>query len=85
MKVLFEVTLFGDVNINDLLTEETKQDTGAQIMTEEQAASVILAAGVPESGRVRAFIVCNRSDVRRIQNALEAHEGVAGFQVYELE
>jgi hypothetical protein len=84
MKVMFEVYLVEGGDADSLLTDETKQNTGAQIMTPEQVASAGLA-DIPESDRARVFIVCSRSDMTWIRRALETHEDVADFRVHDLE
>jgi hypothetical protein len=85
MHVMFEVYLTPGSFGQNLLTEETKADTQAQIMTKAEAEAVGFA-GIPDDpqGRERRFIVCAQKDARRIQNALNASAEVAAYDAHEI-
>ena len=86
LMILYEVYLVPGASGAPLLSQETKDDTGAQEMTPEQAEQVGFH-GIPDDphGRQRRFIVCQHSDERRIHNVLEASAQVANFQIHEVE
>ncbi len=83
MHVMFEVFLTPGSFGNALLTEETKADTQAQVMTKAEAEAVGFG-GLPDDGRERRFVVCAEKDARRIQNALTASADVAAFDVHPI-
>ena len=83
MQVMFEVVLAPDAEDARLLSEETRGDTGAQVLTPDEAASAgFLDIPEGEPGRERRLIIVEKRDERRIQNALEANPEVAGFRIH---
>ena len=82
---LFEVFLGEGVNADSVLSAEVLEETGAQVMTPEQAELVGLE-GVPADpeGRRRILIACRPQDERLITSRLERHEGVNGFKLHLL-
>ena len=85
MWTLFEVFLVPGALGGELLTQETLDDTQAQVMTPEEAAKVGFQ-GIPERpGTQRQLIVCKHSTAGRIQNALEASAQVGQFQVHHVD
>lgn len=85
MMVVFEVHLAPGADPSTLLTEETKRDTGAQVMTPDDARKVGFA-GLPDpppGTEVRLIAVAKR-DQSRIQRVLEATDAAAGFRMHEV-
>jgi len=83
MHVMFEVFLAPGSSGAGLLTQETIDDTAAQVMTVEQAEKIGFS-GLPADaeGRARLLVVVAKVDERRIQNVLEASPQIAGFRVH---
>ena len=83
--ILFEVFLTPDYLGDPLLSEETIAETGAQVMTPEEAAFVGLE-GIPDDPqkRKRLLIACKPGDMRLVQSRLEAHAQVASFRHFEV-
>jgi hypothetical protein len=86
MHVMFEVYLVPGANAADLLTQETIEDTKAQVMTRAEAEKTGFS-GIPDDpeGRERRFIVIRRRDQNRIQNVLDAHPEVTGFRIHDFD
>jgi hypothetical protein len=80
---LFEVFLIEGRDASVLLSPALLEETGAQVMTLEQAEFVGLE-GIPAdpTGRPRMLIACRPEDERLIHAKLEAHEAVASFRVH---
>ena len=86
MHVMFEVILAPGASADDLLTQETIDDTQAKVLTRAQAESIGFS-GIPDDpeGRERRFIVAKRGDTRRIANRLEVVPAVTGFNVHDFD
>lgn len=85
MWTLFEVFLVPGSLGGELLSQETLDDTEAQVMTLEEAEKVGFQ-GLPERpGTERRLVVCKHGEARRIQNALEANAQVGQFQVHHVD
>ena len=82
---LFEVFLVPGGDASQLLSAEILEETGAQIMTPEEAELVGLQ-GLPEDpqGRLRKSIACSPSDERLVASRLEAHAAVGSFRLHTL-
>ena len=82
---LFEVFLTPGSSGENLLTPNVHEETGAQVMTVEQAAFVGLE-GIPDDpqGRARRLIACQASDQRLIASRLDAHAEVAAYKLHVL-
>jgi hypothetical protein len=86
MLIVFEVYVAQGQDADDLLTEETKQTTQAQVMTIEEAAAVGFTGIQPDpKGRQTRLIAVAPRDRQWVQRALETHSGVAQFRVHEVE
>lgn len=86
MMVVFEVFLAPGADASQLLTAETTRETGAQVMTLNQARKVGFA-GLPEPPPgvdVRLVAVAKR-DAPWIHRTLETNEGVASFKVHDVD
>jgi hypothetical protein len=86
MLSVFEVFLAPGASADRLLTEETKRETSAQIMTIDDAKKVGFG-GIPDDpeGRERRLIAVAARDARWIQRALEANDAVASFRIHEVD
>ena len=86
MHVMFEVILAPGASAKGLLSQETIEDTKAQVMTRAEAEKVGFQGIRDEpQGRDRRFIVVVRSDQRRIQNRLDALPEVTGYEVHDFD
>lgn len=84
MHSMFEVYLVPGATGEGLLSQETLDDTLAQVMTKDQAEAVGFS-GIPEADEDRLFIVVARRDEKRIMNALEASHQVGRFAVHPVD
>jgi hypothetical protein len=83
---LFEVFVAPGADPNALISENTKKETHAQIMTADEAAKVGFGGiKVDPSGPVVRFIAVNARDSRWIQRALEDNDAVGSFRVHEID
>jgi hypothetical protein len=82
MHVAFVVHVVKGVDPEDLISEETKRETQAVVMSLEDAAKMgFSASGVQvKAGQEACLIVVARRDAPWISRSLEQHEKVAGFQ-----
>lgn len=85
MHVMFEVLLVPGARVDELLSEETLDDTKARLMTRAQVDATGFVGLEPDDGEPRCFIVVRRLHERRIQNALDAHAEVRGFRVHDFD
>jgi len=85
MHVMFEVYLAPGATGEGMFTQETLDDTMAQMMTPEQAKAVGFD-GLPEppEGVNSVFIVVAKRDERRILNVLERSPDAAKFRMHEV-
>jgi len=85
MHTMFEMYLAPGHSSEGLLSQETLDDTKAQIMTRAEAEKVGFG-GLPEGpeGIEQRFIVVQKIDERRIMNLLESSPQVAKFAVHEV-
>ena len=84
MHTMFEVFLVPGSTGEGLLSQETLDDTLAQVMTREQAEAVGFS-GIPDADDDRLFIVVAKRDEKRIMNALEASNQVGRFAVHPVD
>jgi hypothetical protein len=85
MMVVFEVVLAPEANPDELISEDIKRDTGAQIMTLDDARKVGFS-GLPESpGKEVRLIAVRKRDAPWIHRTLETSEAVSGFRVHEVD
>jgi hypothetical protein len=85
MHVMFEVLLVPGARVDELLSEETLDDTKARLMTRAQVDATGFVGLEPDDGELRCFIVVRRLHERRIQNGLDAHSEVRGFRVHDFD
>lgn len=85
MLVVFETYVREGCDPETLLSDEVKQDTMAQIMTEAQAEAVGFAVPPDAQKRARCFIACAPKDEPFIKSRLETHRDVNGFRAHSVE
>jgi hypothetical protein len=85
MLTVFEVHIVPDSPTDDLLSEEVKRETHAQVMTVEEAKKKGFG-GLPDMGPdVRLIAVNNKRDAGWINKVLEASPIVAAFNVHHVD
>jgi hypothetical protein len=85
MMVVFEVFVAPGASPDGLLSEELKRETGAQVMTIDEARKVGFS-GIPEpAGREVRLIAVRKRDAPWIHRTLETNEAVASFRVHEVD
>jgi hypothetical protein len=84
MHVMIEVHLAPGASGEGIFTQETLDDTQAQIMTREEASKLGFA-GLPEAPEDALFIVVTKSDERRILNVLEMSPLAVQFRVHDVD
>jgi len=86
MMMVFEVFLAPGAREHQLLSDELKRETQAQVMTLDDARKVGFA-GLPEpppNTEVRLIAVARR-DAPWVQRTLETNEAVGSFRVHEVD
>lgn len=84
--VVFEVFVAPESDPSTLITAETKEDTGAQVMTIDEARKVGFAGLPPPPDGVEVrLIAVRRVDANRVQRQLESNEAVASFRVHNVD
>lgn len=83
MHTVFEVHLAPNRSGDDFLSDETLEETNAQVMTTEQA-SALGFQGIPDDPNVRLVVVMHR-DRKFMAGALERAHDVVGFRAHEIE
>jgi hypothetical protein len=83
MIIVFEVHLAPNRSSDQFLSDETLEDTQAQVMTTAEAAAVGFT-GVPDDPNVRLVAVAHR-DRRFMAGALERAHDVVGFRAHEVD
>lgn len=83
MIIVFEVHLAPNRSGDDFLSEETIEETNAQVMTTEQARAVGFQ-GIPDDPNVRLVAVAH-SDRKFMAGALERAHDVVGFRAHEVD
>lgn len=86
MMVVFEVFLAPGADADTLLPAETRQETGAVVMTIAEAEAVGFG-GVPTdpAGRDRRLIAVRKADAPWIHRALEHSEACGGFRTFDVD
>lgn len=85
MLTVFEVILRSATDPETLLSEETKRETLAQVMTPAEAEAVGFKGFQPDpKGREIRFIAVAQRDAHWIQRSLETHEGVDGYKTHDI-
>ena len=86
MHLLFEVYLVPGAKGEQLLTQETLEDTKARIMTRPE----LEAEGFHEikddpQNRERRYVVIRRSDQNRLANWFDVHQEVTGYEIHDFD
>jgi len=69
-----------------LLSPEILKETGAQVMTLDEARKVGFAGlAEPPGGKVVRLIAVKKRDAPWIHRTLETNEGVGGFQMHDVD
>jgi hypothetical protein len=86
MLAVFEVYLVDGKSSRNLLSAEQLRETGAKVMTLEEATKEGFAGLHPlsDAGELRLISV-SRRDAPWIQRSLEAHDAVASFRVHDVD
>ena len=86
MMVVFEVFLAPGADADTLLTDDTRKETGAVVMTIAEAEAVGFG-GIPAdpAGRERRLIAVRKADETWIHRALEAHQHVGAFRKFDVD
>jgi hypothetical protein len=86
MLTLFEVLVAAAHDADSLLSAEVLQETGAQVMTLDQAAALGFSGMQPDSqGREVRLIAVSPRDAQFVQRRLEANDAVLSFRKHEVE
>ncbi|MEM1030204.1 MAG: hypothetical protein AAF928_22175 [Myxococcota bacterium] len=86
MHVMFEIYLAPGATGEGMFTQETLDDTMAQMMSPEDAKAVGFdGLPSPPEGVRSVFVVVAKRDERRIHNALEASPQAAQFRVHPVD
>jgi hypothetical protein len=81
--IVFEVHLTPGADDQDLLSDEVRQETQAQVMTAEEAKALGFS-GFPDDPNLR-LIAVTRQHQRWIEKALERAPQVRGYQPHEID
>lgn len=86
MHVAFVVHMAEGADAEALFSDETKRETQAVVMSLEDAGKMGLSTSGIEAkaGQVVQIVIVARRDAAWIQRTLESGEGVAGFQMVEV-
>jgi hypothetical protein len=85
MLAVFEVHIAPGSDPDTLLTEETKRETKAQIMTLDEAKAVGFS-GIPDmNAALVRLIAVNRRDAPWIHRSLESNAAVSTFRMHEVD
>ncbi|HEY7725180.1 MAG TPA: hypothetical protein VH880_07595 [Anaeromyxobacteraceae bacterium] len=85
MLIVFDVVVARGQDAEALLSGEVLRETGAQVLTLEQARARGLTAALPDPGghEIRVVAVPQR-EMRFVQKRLEANEAVLSFTSHEV-
>jgi hypothetical protein len=81
MHVMFEVLLVPGSHVDNLLSDETRDDTNARLMTRAQVDATGFVGLADDDGDHRHYIIVRHRDQNRVQYGLESHPDVRGFRV----
>ena len=85
MMVVFEVHLAPDAGPVELLSQETLQETQAQVMTLDEARKVGFGGlPAPPAGVDVRLIAVAKRDAGWVQKRLDANDAVGGYKVHEV-
>ncbi len=81
MDVMFEVILAPGTSGDELLSAQTREDTGARLLSADEAKGLGLPVSEGLAGAECVIIVVPKRDERRIMNAIEASPGALKFRL----
>lgn len=81
--IVFEVHITPGSGDQDLLSDEIRQETHAQVMTVEEATAIGFD-GLPDDPNLR-LIAVTREHVKWIEKALERAPNVRAYQPHEID
>lgn len=82
---VFEVYVASGFDPDEVLTKETVEETGAQVMTLGEARAVGFAGiADPPPGRTVRLVAVNHRDAQFIHRKLEASPAVTSYKVHEV-
>lgn len=84
MLTVFEVHIVPGSDTSQLLSDEIKRDTKAQVMTIAEAKAVGFG-GLPDLGPDVRLIAVAARDAQWIQRALERSDVVGGFKIHHVD
>lgn len=83
---VFIVTLAPGHDPDEILSEETKRETMAQVMSPAEAAAVGFAGiPAPPAGHEQVLIAVNARDARWLHRSLESHPAVTSYTMREVD
>jgi hypothetical protein len=86
MLIVIEALVSPGYDPDKIITEETRRDTQAQVMTIPEAEKIGFTGLRPDpQGRETRLVVIAPRDSQRIQRQLEANEAVSSFRVHEVD
>lgn len=82
---VFEVYVAAGFDPDEILSQETREETGAQVMTLGEARAVGFT-GIPDppAGRTVRLIAVNQRDGQFVHRKLEASAAVTSYKVHEV-
>lgn len=82
---VFEVYVASGFDPDEILSKETREETGAQVMTLAEARAVgFSGVAEPPPGRTVRLIAVNHRDGQFIHRKLEASPAVTSYKVHEV-
>jgi hypothetical protein len=85
MMVVFEVHVVPGADPGSILTAETLRETGAQVMTYDEATKVgIVGLPPPPADHVVRYVALAKRDAPWIYRSMESNDAVGGFNVHEV-
>jgi hypothetical protein len=81
--IVFEVHLTPGADDSDLLSDELRQETQAQVMTAAEARAIGFE-GLPDDPNLR-LVACAREHAKWVEKALERAPQVRGYQPHEVD
>jgi len=83
---IFEVYLSATTDADDILSEEVRKETMAQVMTDEEATAVGFQGIAPDpQGRARRWVAVSPRDAGFVQSRLDANPAVTGYRGHDVD
>jgi hypothetical protein len=83
MMIVVELRVRPGFEKDDFMSEEAQKETGARILTREEAENIGLG-GLPEvDGDVR-YVFVNGRERQWVERAIDAYPEVTGYNVYDV-